>query len=280
MWFILSLVAGLLFASSRLTARSVLTKDVHPLAFGSAHNLLAGLLLLPLGLYALSLPQSPIIWFSFALVLLSIFVCDLFAFLCLKYIEASLYQIIGQIRHVVVLFGAYFLFAEDLSVTKIVAIMLIILGVIVAMMGKAKIEINKGTVYAFISTVCIALAFLFIKMTSVDVAPAFSGSLALLVSGGLMYGMVIFKKEPVRHLITGQHRLALLGTGVMFALFELVLFTALALGDASKVTPVAQSSMIFTIIGGYIFLHERSHMKQKIVGSILIALGIILMYFI
>lgn len=280
MWFVLSLVTGLLFASSRLTARAVLTKNVHPLTFGSIHNLLAGILLLPLGLYAFSLPQSPTIWFSFALVLFFIFLCDLFAFLCLKHIEASLYQIIGQTRHIIVLFGAYFLFAEDLSMTKIASIILIIVGVIVAMMGKSKIEINKGTLYAFISTVCIALAFLFIKMTSVDVAPAFSGSLALIVSGGLMYGIVVFKKESVKDLITGPHRFALLGTGVMFALFELALFTSLTIGDASKVTPVAQSSLIFTIIGGYIFLNERSHMKQKILGSLIIAVGIILLYFI
>lgn len=70
-----------------------------------------------------------------------------------------------------------------------------------------------------------------------------------------------------------------MATGI-FAIFEFVFFTALAVGEASKVTPVTQSSMIFTLIGGYLFLHEKQHMLQKLIGSILIAIGIVSLYFI
>lgn len=279
MWFVLSLFSGLLFAANRLIIRSVFIKHTNPMAFGAMHELLAGLLLLPVGLFYFSLPQNPKIWIALSLGIFFIFLCDLFAYMSLRKLETSLYQIISQLRHVVVLFGAYLLFTETISLTKIISIILIILGIFVALRGKSKIEINKGTVYAFLSTVAISFGLLFIKMASVDVSPAFSAPLGLIISAILIYLILIIKGNRSISLLPAGHRKELLIASGIFAVFELTLFTALAVGEASRVTPVNQSSMIFTLIGGYIFLNERTHMKQKIIGSVLIAFGIILLYF-
>jgi len=62
MWFILSLISGISFAANRLLIRSVFTKNGNPMAFGAVHEVLAGLLLLPIGLFYFSLPQSPQTW--------------------------------------------------------------------------------------------------------------------------------------------------------------------------------------------------------------------------
>lgn len=280
MWFFLSLFAGFLFAANRLIVRSVLTKKVSPMAFGAVHEMLAGLLLLPVGLYFFSLPHNLTTWIALALGIFFIFLCDLFAFLALKHIEASLYQIIGQLRHIVVLLGAFLLFTEAISLEKIISIILIIVGVSVAMISKSKIAINRGTMYALVSTICIALAFLFIKVTTVDVSPAFSSSVSLIISGLLMYLLLIVKRDRPKQLIPTAQRRKFISAAVLFAFFELSLFTALSIGEASKVTPVTQSSMIFTLIGGYVFLNERTNLKQKIIGSVLIAIGIGLLYFI
>lgn len=280
MWFFLSLLAGLLFAANRLVVRFVLTKKVNLLAFGAVHEMLAGLLLLPVGLFYVSLPKHPQTWVALFTGIFFIFLTDLFAFLSLRKIEASLYQIIGQLRHIIVLFGAYFLFTEIISIDKVISILLIIVGVVVAMLGKSKIEINRGTVYAFLSTVFIAIAFLFIKMATADISPAFAGSLGLIISGVLMYILLLIRKERPEKLIPANHRNQFLIAAGLFAIFEFSLFTALSIGEASKVTPVTQSSMIFTLIGGYLFLNEKSHMLKKIIGSILIGIGIITLYFI
>ncbi|HSA84034.1 MAG TPA: DMT family transporter [Patescibacteria group bacterium] len=278
MWFLLSLVAGLTFAANRLIVRSVFTKHTNPMAFGATHELLAGFMLLPLGLYFFSLPQSPHVWFAFILGILFIFLSDFFSFLALKHIETSLYQIINQLRHVIVLIGAYVLFTEPLSLSKISAIALIMGGIVFALKGKATLRFNKGTVYTLLNTLSIALGLLFIKQASIDVSPLFSAPVALLISGLCIYLIVLFKQDFTKSFLPQTHRKELFLAAGLFGVFEVALFAALAIGEASKVTPVTQSSLIFTIIGGYIFLNERSHMKQKIIGSILIAIGIILLY--
>src|SRR3990167_7229839 len=114
MWFTLSLLAGLLFALNKLIVRGSLSKDTNPLAFGAFHELLAGVLLLPIALFHIAWPQSIETWIVLVIGVLFIFLTDLTAFFSLKYTEASLYQIVGQLRHVIVLFGALLLFSEPI----------------------------------------------------------------------------------------------------------------------------------------------------------------------
>jgi len=47
-------------------------------------------------------------------------------------------------------------------------------------------------------------------------------------------------------------------------------------GDISKVIPVTQSSLIFGVALGIIFLREKERLPQKIVGTLIIVSGIIL----
>lgn len=149
-----------------------------------------------------------------------------------------------------------------------------------ALRGKAKIKMTRETLYAFCSTICISFGLLFIKMASVDVHPAFSASLSFTIGGILILLILLIRGQHPAHLVPREHKKELFIAAGLFAVFELALFTALAIGEASKVTPVTQSTMIFSLIGGYIFLSEKDHIKQKIMGSLFIAIGIGIMYFI
>lgn len=279
MWFTLALIAGFLFAFNKLLVRASLSKAINPLAFGVVHEVFAGLLLLPIALMHIGWPQTPDTWSAFVIGIFLLFLADLFAFFSLRHTEASLYQIVSQLRHIVVLFGALLLLAEPIVLSKVLSIILIILGVSVALLENMKIKITRGIVYAFISTVAIATSFLFIKKAAVDVHPSFLASIGLIVSGILTY-IVFLIISPKEKLIRKSTLKPIFIAAGIFALFELTSFTSLSLGEASRVTPVQQSSMIFTLIGGYLFLNERTHLKKKIIGSLLIASGIGLLYFV
>ncbi len=106
---------------------------------------------------------------------------------------------------------------------------------------------------------CIAIAFLFIKKTAAYVNPAFLASISLIISGLLTYVVfLISDKQQVKLFNKAVFKL-IVYAAVTFAAFELTSFTALAIGEASRVTPVSQSSMIFTLMGGYIFLNEKTN---------------------
>ncbi len=278
MWFTLALLAGLLFAINRLLIRSTLTRGGNPVAFMAVHNGIAGILLLPVALYYFNPPSNLENWSLLLLSTFTYFLVDLFTFLSLRTVEASVFQIIAQLRHIVVLAGAYFLFSERVTSSKVIAIVLLVVGVAIAALGKTGIKPTKDVIYAIQSAAFIGFAFLLTKLLADDVSIAFLASFGFIGCSVLAFLTLAIRNDiPKRLLPTKPTKL--LVAGAIFAVFELVFFAALATGEASKVTPVQQSAMVFSLIGGYIFLNERQRLKQKLIGSVLIALSIGLLYF-
>jgi drug/metabolite transporter (DMT)-like permease len=281
MWFLLALLSGLLFAINKLIFRFALKSGkVNALTFISIHELVAGLLILPFAASKLPYNASIYVFILITATTLLIFAADVLSTFALQKIEAGFYQIIGQLRHPVVLIGAFYLFDEALGLQKLIAVSLVIIGVLIALYDKNKLlKLNIGIIQAILSTVFIAFGFLLIKITTGYVEPIALGSISL--TGAGLLGLVVAsstKNLNVRHMNVNTKGL-LLGAAIIFAVFEVVLYTALDVGEASRVTPVMQSSMVFTLVGGYVFLHERSNLIQKIIGSIVIILGITTLYF-
>jgi drug/metabolite transporter (DMT)-like permease len=282
MWFILALISGLLFAINKLIFRFALKGGkVNALTFISIHELIAGLLILPFALRSMPYDATSYVVLLIIATTLLIFAADVLSTFALQKIEAGFYQIIGQLRHPVVLIGASYLFDETLDLQKLIAVSLVVIGVLIALYDKNKLlKLNIGIIQAILSTVFIAFGFLLIKITTRYVEPIALGSISL--TGAGLLGLMVAgstKNLYVRHMNTNTKRL-LLAAAIIFAIFEVVLYTALDIGEASKVTPVMQSSMVFTLVGGYIFLQERSNLIQKIIGSIVIILGITILYFV
>lgn len=280
MWFVFALLAGFLFATNRLILRSVFSKKTNPLAFGAIHELLAGLFLVPVALLNFTLPHSPQLWIYLILVGVFVFLADLTSFLSLANTEASIYQIAQQSRHAVMLIGAYVVFGEAITPSKIISVLLIISGVVIALIDIKKFKVTKGVVYAALSAIFISGAFLSIKKIGTSISPAFTGAFGFGMAGLLIYFTYILQGRKKEKIISKDNKKQLLLGSLIFSLFELSLFTSLTLGEASRVTPVTQSSLVFTLVGGYIFLKERTRLKKKIIGSVLIAIGIGLLYFI
>ncbi|MBP7017930.1 DMT family transporter [Candidatus Saccharibacteria bacterium] len=282
MWFILALISGLLFAINKLIFRFALKGGkVNALTFISIHELIAGLLILPFALRSMPYDATSYVVLLIIATTLLIFAADVLSTFALQKIEAGFYQIIGQLRHPVVLIGASYLFDETLGLQKLIAVSLVVIGVLIALYDKNKLlKLNIGIIQAILSTVFIAFGFLLIKITTRYVEPIALGSISL--TGAGLLGLMVAgstKNLYVRHMNNNTKRL-LLAAAIIFAIFEVVLYTALDIGEASKVTPVMQSSMVFTLVGGYIFLQERSNLIQKIIGSIVIILGITILYFV
>lgn len=276
-WFVLSLLAGLLFAASRAVARFVLQKQGNALAFTALHDFIAGLCLLPFFFAGFHWPTQPITWVYFAGIVVFAFLCDWLAFLALRLIDVSLYQIVNQVRHIFVLIGGLVLFQESITWVKIIAIALITFGVAVAVSEKTRLTINRGVVLSVISTLFAIIAFLFAKLTVRDFSETATASLELMVIGLLAFSCLGWRPAKLVAELRRQ-KWGLVVSGLLFGIFEVLLFFALKMGEASRVIPVTQSSVVFALIAGFIFLRERRRLPQKIAGVILTGVGIAAMY--
>ncbi|MFA5107776.1 MAG: DMT family transporter [Patescibacteria group bacterium] len=276
-WFTFSLLAGLLFAASRVVARFVLRKQGNALAFTALHDFIAGLCLLPFLFIGFHWPTQPITWLYFSGVVVFAFLCDWLAFLALRLIDVSLYQIVNQVRHIFVLVGGLLLFQESITWIKVVAIVLITLGVGVAVSEKTRFTLNRGVILSIISTLFAIVAFLFAKLAVRDFSETAAASLELMLIGILAFSCLGFRPKPLVSELRLQ-KWGLVVSGLLFGGFEVILFYALRVGEASRVIPVTQSSVVFALIAGLVFLRERQRLPQKISGAILIGVGIVAMY--
>jgi len=276
-WFILSILAGLTFAGARVVARASLRKQGSPLAFTAIHDFIAGLALLPFIWIQLELPTLSITWLYFFGFITFAFLTDWFAFLALQNIDVSEYQIINQSRNIFILFGGLLLFSEVITTSKLLSVFLIILGVIVVMYERSKLRINRGFVFTILSTLFAVIAFSFVKLAIVDFSETAFASFGLLAVGIISFGCVGFRAKEIKKELQLNAKGIILAA-ILFSGFELSLFLALNIGEISRVIPVTQSSLIFAVLAGILFLRERTRLPQKAIGTVLVGIGIVLMY--
>jgi transporter family protein len=127
------------------------------------------------------------------------------------------------------------------------------------------------------STLCAVIAFLFAKATVSDFSESAAAALELMIIGLISYSLLGFRPGRVWEELRIQ-KWGLVLSGIIFGGFEVFLFYALKTGEASKVIPVSQSSVIFTLLAGIFILKERARLPQKIIGVTIIGAGIVLMY--
>lgn len=277
-WFGFALLSGLLFALSKVVARFFLRQQGDALAFTAVHDFIAGAVLLPFIFINSHFPSHSITWLYFFGGMIAFFVTDYFLFKALKTIDVSWYQILTQIRHILILLTGVVFLSEIFTANKLIAIALIIGGVIIALYQKKRFSWSSGATAALISTVAAVIGFTFSKFVLMDFSAAAYASIDFLAVGMFSFVLTGFKFRRIVEEIK-INKFGLILAGALFGVFELFLFMALKYGEASKVIPVSQSSLIFTVLLGIVFLKEREKIGQRLLGMLIVAAGIVLIYF-
>lgn len=275
-WFSIALLAGLLFAISRTISRFALRKAGDYFSYTILHDFIAGLIILPFIFIGFHLPTHPITWLYFIITMTSLYLTDLFTFKALQFGEVSTYQIVTQIRNIFILFLGLLIFGEQITNYKLLAVLLITLGAAIALWEKSKIQLNRAVYYTIIASFFVAVGLSFSKLTLRDFSPFCFASLSLM--GGSLLGFITIKfdiKKIVNEFIINK-RLLLLAGGI-FGFYEFFQFLATKLGEVSRVTPVLQSSLVFTVLMGIFLLGEKQRFWQKILGTIIIIGGILML---
>lgn len=278
-WFIFAIISGIGFAASRVISRALLKKQGDALAFTAINDFIAGLVLLPFVFISFHLPENPITWLYFGGIVIFAFLADWISFIALKKVDVAEYQIINQSRHIFILVGGLLVFSETIGIAKMLAITLIIGGVIISQYEGNKIKVNKGALLALVSTFFAVVAFVFAKLAVRDFSESAAAAIEFLFIGIICFALLKLKPAKIIDELRMQ-RWGIVVAGCIYGIFELTLFFALKSGEASKVVPVTQVSLIITLLAGILFLNERERIVQKILGISTIAAGIALIYLI
>jgi drug/metabolite transporter (DMT)-like permease len=278
-WFIYAIMAALFYAIEKVYAKRFLGKKVDAIKFTAYHDLIVGLMLLPIAAIAgFKLPSSVWSWALFCVAAISYWYGDLYTYKSLNKIDVSLSQIITQLRLVLVLMGGVLFFSESFSLLKALAILLIIAGAVVVSYRKGYInkDFSKGVLYSTLGAASLAVGFLIDKNLLSGFGIVSYASLVMIACG--LFGLTQVSLNKDRTKQDAVFWKMVLVCSILFAGFRAFLSAAIFSGEVSRAVPVSQASVIFSVIGGMVLLGEREEISKRVAGLFLIILGISLLY--
>src|SRR3989344_891402 len=107
-----------------------------------------------------------------------------------------------------------------------------------------------------------------------NVAPFAYSWVVQLVSTFLFLPLALFHWELP---MTTLSWVVLAGASILWVLVDLTALTSFKKTEVSIREPVTQSKLLWTLIFGILFLGEREHYKQKIIASIIVVVGAIIL---
>lgn len=276
-WIFLILI-GILFVSISSLFQRVLLKDEQsdPFTYAIIFQLIIAILFFIYVTFTgfnlpLLKPLIPHLLLTSLLYALS----NLFYFKGLKTIEVSESSILSSSKAVWTMLTATIFLGEQVDLARIAGMFLVLAGITVVSWKRRGWKLNKG--HFFILTGAFFLGIAFTNdafLLNHFEAPSYS-AIAFLFPALLLlairpksinkFRLFLDKKRLFRMVVASF----LLGIGNLS-----VYYSYQRGGDASQIAPISQSSIIFVVILAFIFLKERKRFAQKVIGSLLVLIGV------
>lgn len=191
------------------------------------------------------------------------------------YSQLSISSILTRTRLIWIPICAFFLLGETLKMTEYLGIFILFAGLSIVVSPK-KIFVDKGAMYANLSAFMIAINIVLTKMAFPYASVSIINVMICLPSVVLF---PLFMKNftiRIQKVFTQKLWLKILTLSVN-VVASFIFTYALKIGDASKVTAIYQGMMIIAVLAGILFLDERDNIVRKIIGSVIVLFGVLLL---
>lgn len=193
-----------------------------------------------------------------------------------KGLEVSTYSILKQLSNVFMVFASVVFFKEAFVLNKFIGALLIILSNIVVFYNKKSLKFNKHLIYGILANVSLSIALLLDVSYSNEFNLAFYIFLIFFIPSILT---LLFEKIKFNQIIKeykNSNKLIIFITGISWAIMMITKLISYKLGSVMMVATLTSLTVILNIIFGYLINKEKDNLLKKILASILIIIGIIL----
>ena len=191
-------------------------------------------------------------------------------------LEVSTFNILRQISTVFVITWGLLFFKEPFIWKQILGGILIIFSNILILYEKGKIKFNKYMIFEIIGSLSISIAnCIDIGISEKFNLPMYIG-ITLITSATLISITEKIGIKQIKEEIKIANKKILILTGTTWSLMVITQIRAYQLGNITKIAPFIALTVITNVIAGYIILKEKENILKKIIASIIIILGIIL----
>lgn len=275
-WLFYTLISALFSGFVSILHRFIL-RDHDYISYGFLWNIFTALLFIPLFTVDFVVPSNTYAWVIAGIGVFLWTIIGLTGFKATQLTEISLKEPLSHVRLIFLLIFSYFLISEALTFHKTFGTILIFFGMIL-------LTYKRGKLFGRLSDIGVRLtlftSFLMALVSVVDKVALKYWSVstyafvAFLIPGLILGAITVKRMDRFVKLIKSKLLLLVLTSilGVGVAYFQ---FSAYKLTDVSNVFPVFRLSTLVATVGGIILLKEKKDILQKIVGAIIMIIGVI-----
>ncbi len=279
MWQVMILGAALSFAVARTIQRVLLKDEKHDAFVYSIYfELLVAFIILPAALFNnFTIPSLGGIWPLFILMILLYGLANIFFYKAVKLTPISEVMIISATAPIWTTITSVIFTGEDMNLKKLLGVVLAVIGVAFVFYQKRKLKLHIGHFYAFLSQV-----FFGIQLTNDKFLLQFfnqtSYSFLYYFLPGLFIASIYPKKlSGIKSFLMKNSRFNFFLPAILYAAGSLLANTSFQKGaQASQVGVMLLLIPIFTIALGAIFLNEKENLVRKIIGGIIVIIGVLM----
>lgn len=277
-WIALTLISAFTGSIAKVLQRTLIANQKHhPAALAFVFQLIVGgiFFLYTITTNSFELPHMNTIWLPVVVMALLYGIGNIYTFKAFQNAEAAEVAVIFSSSSIWSALTALVLLHETIAPLQWLGILLISLGVVVVSYRKTEWKLNQGHLFALLAALCFGIAF----TNDAFIINTYTSVSAYMVLAFTLPGIMVLFLQPkaiptLPTLTRPKVLLRLLVCAVFYALSALTIFTAYKQGgSASIISPLHQTSLLFTVALSYFFLNEKSHLLQKIIGAAVVCIG-------
>ena len=197
-----------------------------------------------------------------------------------KYLEASVNTIVSKVRIPLFLILSIIFLGETLNSNKVIGTFLIFGGLVYLSYNKNKVKTlplnNPGTPYLFASIFLIVFALLIDKFASGFFNPGMYTFMVYFIASLFLFLPILVRKQSIKPIFKSKYLPLIIITSFLSVTYYFLILNAYKFAEASIIIPLTELSVLVTVLGGFLFLNEKSHLKKKIISTLIVIVGAVL----
>ena len=261
----------------KVTHRYILVNE-DSLSYAFVWHILSSLFFLPIFIVEFKLPKQNFVWI---LVVISSILWAIVAYTGFKaysYLEVSIKTPVGKSKILFVFLFSIIFLKEKMSIEKIIGTIFVFIGVVLLSYKKGK-KLgnfkNKGVLLTLLSSFTMSIALIVDKYATKFFNPGMYSFLVYFLPAIILLPFVIRRKYEIKSIF--KHRVgATIMTVLLGSVYYYSMLKAFKLEEASVVVPIIELNTIIAVLGGIKFLKERNEIIKKIIASVIVFIGVLL----
>ncbi|MBR1386742.1 MAG: EamA family transporter [Bacilli bacterium] len=273
-WTIFYLICSITFAQSFKKANRNMKNAGSLTILLEVFTALFSLLFIPF--FNFTLPTDPNIYITLLTVVVIYAFTDRLNIEARYGLDPSVFSMLKQLSTVFLMIFGFLLLKERIVIKKVIGAVIIIIANLILTIDKGKIIINKYFLMSFLSNFLFAIAMLINVNISDNFNLAFYTVLTVFLPSILIF---MFGKHNIKELVEEFNlydKKKFILASFCWALMLISSVRAYQLGNVTTVAPILTLTSILNTLYEYVILKNKNKFFQKLIASILIITGVLL----